>query len=218
MKSIVVMGNARSGTSMTAGLLSILGVNMGELPVEKMENNWVIQNPKGAFENPDFIKLTSEMHKDWADGMGYISIKEKYDQRIKETIGANEKTFWGFKSAAVAPFLNMFVKNMGNPHIVTVIRNVIHNTQSWIVHMRDVFGTNVEFNKALKKMTENQDIIAKTVVGSPHPNIFVTYEDLKKDSWIEAQRLAKFIGVDPEGKEDEVREFIMPNYTTLDPS
>lgn len=218
MKSIIVMGNARSGTSMTAGLLSILGVNMGELPVEEMKNNWVIQNPKGAFENPDFTKLTSEMHKDWTDGMGYISINQKYDQMIKDTIVANQKTLWGFKSAAVSPFLPIFAKNMPNPHVVTVIRNVIHNTKSWIVHMRDVFGTNVEFNKALKKMTENQNIIAKTVVGLPHPNIFTTYEDIKKDPWTEAKRLAEFIDVSYEGKEDEVKEFILPKYTTLDAS
>ena len=218
MKSIVVMGNARSGTSMTAGLLSILGVNMGEVSVKDMKKNQIIQNPKGAFENPDFTKLTSDMHKDWTDGMGYISLNKKYEQKIKDTIAFNQKTLWGFKSAAVSPFLPMFVKNMACPHIVTVMRNVIHNTKSWIVHMRDVFGTNVEFNKSLKKMTDNQNIIAKIVVGLSHPNIFVTYEDLKKDSWTEAKRLAKFIDVNYEGKEDEVKEFIMPNYTTLDPS
>ncbi len=218
MKSVVVAGNARSGTSMTAGLLSILGVNMGELPVEEMKNNHVVQNPKGAFENPDFTKLTSDMHKDWTDGMGHTSLNQKYGQRIKDTIAANQKTLWGFKSAAVAPFLKIFVKNMANPHIVTVIRNVIHNSKSWIVHMRDVFGTNVDFSKALKTMTENQNIIAKTVVGLPHPNIFVTYEDIKKDSWTEAKRLAEFLDIDYEGKEDEVKEFIMPNYTTLNAS
>lgn len=218
MKSIVVIGNARSGTSMAAGLLSILGVQMGELPISEMKENHVIQNPKGAFENPFFIKLTSEMHQDWTDGMGYISLNKKYEQRIKDTIAAHQKTLWGFKSAAVAPFIPMFVKHMADPHVVVLMRNVIHNTKSWIIHMRDVFGTNVEFNKSLKKMTDNQNIIAKIVIGSPHPNIFVAYEDLKKDPWTEMKRLAKFIDVSYEGKEGEVKEFIMPNYTTLDDS
>lgn len=218
MKSVIVMGNARSGTSMTAGLLSILGVQMGELPVEKMKDNHVLQNPKGAFENPDFIKLTSEMHRDWSNGMGLLNVKNKYDTRIQEVIAKHQKTLWGFKSAAAPPFLSLFLKYMGNPHIVIVLRNVYHNALSWQVHMRDVFGENVDMNRAMKVISDAQHELLKTSIGHPSPNMFITYEDIKKDSWAETQRLAKFLNLEFEGKEGEVKEFIMPSHSTLNAS
>jgi hypothetical protein len=218
MKSVIVMGNARSGTSMTAGLLSILGVQMGGVSVDEMKENQRIQNPKGSFENPDFIRLTSDMHKDWKDGMRIIPIKEKYDARIQEVVSKYQQGVWGFKSAAVTPFIKLFMCHMHDPHIVTVLRNVYHNAQSWQVHMRDVFGTNVTIDKAMQVMSKCQIELVQTAIGDPRPNIFVTYEDIKKDSWAEAQRLGEFLNFDYADKEAEVKEFIMPSYSTLNAS
>ena len=216
MKSILVTGNARSGTSMTGGLLSILGVDMGEIPVEDMKDNHITQNLKGSFENPDFTKLTSDMLKDAKDGMGNIAINDKYDRIIQNTIVANQNPLWGFKSAAVPIFMPSFAKHMTNPYIVIVLRNILHNAQSWIIHMKDVYGTNVDLNKALKVTADAQNAMLITAIRMPEPKMFLTYEAIKKDSWKEDKRLAEFIGVDPEGKEEEVKEFIMPNHTTLD--
>ena len=214
MKSIIVLGNPRSGTSMTAGILSILGVSMGESS-DEMKDNEILQSPKGFYENTDFINLTRNMHRELEKGQEKLVIEGRYTPKIQRNIALHEKPLWGFKSAAVAPFLPMFTKQMGNVHRITTTRNIIHNDKSWMVHMRDLFGTDVDFKKALDVMSENQREMLKTVSEAPNPNLFITYEDLKKDPWSETIKLAEFLDISYEGKKEEVKEFILPNYTTL---
>lgn len=55
MKTVIVLGVARSGTSMVSGLLHFMGVNMNPA------NNPGPQNPKGSFEDIKFITLTTQM-------------------------------------------------------------------------------------------------------------------------------------------------------------
>lgn len=220
MKSVIVVGNARSGTSMTTGLLSILGVNMHQTPLKKKSQAAISQNPKGAFENEDFIKLTTDMHKDYTSGDSQERLTKKYDQRIKETIREFERSpLWGFKSAVTAPFLPMFTKHAQCPYVVCVTRNILHTAKSWIIQMRTIFGENVSLEHALSVKSDHQAVMLEKLKEVHCPKHFTSYEDIKKDAWKETQRLAEFLRIGcPDIKEDEVKEFIMPNYTTLDAS
>ena len=216
MKSVIVVGNARSGTSMTTGLLSILGVEMHQTPLKTESEKVLAQNPKGAFENATFIKLTTDMHKDYRSGDSQERITKKYDQRIKETIRDFErKPMWGFKSAVTAPFLPMFVKHVQNPHVVCVLRNLLPNAQSWIVQMRDIYGENISLDHALDVMSNQQSVMLENLKDITCPKHFTTYEGIKKDAWGEAQKLAAFLKIPAHEKEQQVKEFIMPNYSTL---
>ena len=51
-KTIIVLCMHRSGSSVVAGILSFLGVNMGEDLLPPTEHN-----PKGYYENPAFTYL-----------------------------------------------------------------------------------------------------------------------------------------------------------------
>jgi len=215
VKSFVVLGNARSGTSMTAGLLSILGVEMHEKrgPIKHPS-----QNPKGAFENVNFATVTSNMHKDLTQGLKMREIREKYDQRLSEMIRNHERALWGFKSAVTHHFLTLLVPKLRNPHLVIVFRCLLPNAQSWMIHMKQVFGKNVALNRALENMAKSQATLVREVGFTNCPKIYTTYEDLKKQPWREAVKIANFVGVDPKPKKREVLDFIMPNYTTLNSS
>ena len=80
MKTVIVLGNARSGTSMTAGILFYIGVNISH--VHKPNS----QNPRGAFESVAWNTVTSKIHQEINKGLDKKSIKNAYEKRIKELI------------------------------------------------------------------------------------------------------------------------------------
>ena len=212
VKSIIVLGNARSGTSMTAGLLSILGVNMHE---NKKQSKHPEQNPKGAFENVNFASITGNMHKDMTKGMPPRKILKKYGSRLDDLIAIHEGPLWGFKSAVTHHFLTMIMPKLKNPHVVVVFRSLLPNAQSWMVHMKDVYAKKIGLAAALENMSKSQAVLVREVNFANCPKLFTTYESIRADSWKEAKRMAAFLKVDPEPKKQEVLDFIMPEYTTL---
>lgn len=212
VRSVLVLGNARSGTSMTAGMLSILGVEMHE---SKKISKHPEQNPKGAFENVNFASITSNMHKDMTNAMPPRKIREKYDSRIKDLISIHERPLWGFKSAVTHHFLSMILPKLKNPHLVIVFRSLLPNAQSWMVHMKDVYGKKVEIAAALENMAKSQVSLVREVNFAKCPKLFTTYESIRANPWKQAQRMGSFLKVDPEPKKEEILDFIMPEYTTL---
>lgn len=193
---------------------------MHQTPLKSKSEKDIAQNPKGAFENAEFIGLTQDMHRDYRSGDSQERLTKKFDQRIKHTIREHEKNpLWGFKSALTAPFLPMFIRHMQNPYVVCVLRNLLHNSLSWIVQMRNIYGENITLDHALDVMSEQQFVmLTKLKEEVSCPTHFLTYEDIKKNSWKEAERLATFLKIPAHEKKQQVKEFIMPNYSTLNSS
>ena len=92
MKTIIVLGNARSGTSLTTGLLKIIGVNI----VDNSTPNK--GNPKGAFEHSDFIDITTNMTNALANKKTKTEIREQYLPELRRLINEHKSDLWGWKS------------------------------------------------------------------------------------------------------------------------
>lgn len=212
IKTVLILGVARSGTSMTAGILSILGVELNE---KKGPPKVASQNPKGAFENINFGTLTGKMHKALAEGKPLRIVKQKYGDRLAEMVTIHQQTLWGFKSAASHHVLSIILPLVKNPHLVIVVRSLMHNAQSWQIHMKEVYGKNVTLQEAMKNSSESQHILMRNSLVATCPKLFTSYEGIKQDPWKEAERMAEFIKVDPVSKKQEILDFIMPEYTTL---
>lgn len=215
MKSVIVLGNARSGTSMTAGVLSILGVNMHETLKNPKDNKVPSQNPKGSFENVNFAVLTSKMHQDFVGGLTMKGVKEKYLVRFQQLVAAHKKPLWGFKSAITHHFIPFLLPELPNPHLVVVVRSLLDNAKSWQLHMKQVYGKNVDLEAALENMANSQHTLIRNSLIAKCPKIYTSYEGIRANPWEEAARLAAFIGVNPEPKKEEILEFVMPDYSTL---
>jgi hypothetical protein len=218
MKSVIVLGNARSGTSMTAGLLSILGVEMHQTKKNPQDNKVPSQNPKGSFENVNFAVLTSKMHQDYVKGESMKAIKEKYAERFQQMCAAHEKPLWGFKSAVTHHFLPIMLPLINKPHIVVVVRSLLDNARSWQLHMKQVYGRNVSMHDALQNMSHSQHVLMRNALNAQCPKLFTSYEGIRAKPLEEAERMAKFLEVDIEPKKRTILDFIMPNYSTLNPS
>ena len=86
---VVVLGSPRSGTSMTAGLLDILGVDMGNLrPSDSL-------NARGYYEDKDFLNLINSLYSKVSkecNGLNppsqeeIMTIADQFERRIKELI------------------------------------------------------------------------------------------------------------------------------------
>jgi len=212
MQTVLVLGVARSGTSMTAGILNTMGVNFHE--TGKLKKH-VEQNPKGTFENINFITLTSKMHQEYTAGKTMRQIKDAYEERLKDTIRIHERELWGFKSAVTHHFLGIILPLLNNPKLVIVVRSLLQNAQSWQVHMKDVFGRSVSLEEALDNISKSQNVLMRNSLAAKCPKIFTSYEHIRKNPWKEAKRMGQFLSIDPELHKDEILDFVMPNHTTL---
>jgi hypothetical protein len=208
-KAVVVLGNARSGTSMASGLLSILGVDMHQ------NHNPHPQNPKGSFEDVNFIYVTSKMHQDMKSNMSREDIKKKHLPRLTEIIN-NRGGVWGFKSALTHYSMDIIMPLLKNPHLIVVLRNIYHNAESYIVHQKDIYKNTITLEQSLRTISDSTKVLIDNVNTVKSPKVFVTYEDMKRSPLEELEKMAQFLKIPLTTKmKNEAVQFILPKYTTL---
>lgn len=202
MKTIIILGQARTGTSMLTGLLEILGVHIDKV------HNPSPQNPKGAFENETMISITRNL-------MNNFKINEQI--KLFKNYCLSKPDLWGFKSAVTHFGIQHLLPHIKNPHFVVIFRNPLKAAESWKIHMKDVYGTEVTLQHALEKTMESYNMLIKAL-NNKIPRFMTTYEILKSDkNTEEAKKLAKFIEIPyTSKKENEIKQFILNKYTTLE--
>jgi len=118
---IIVIGTGRSGTSIVAGVLHHIGVNMGNNIVKPN-----IDNPRGYFEDVEFIDINSRfVHKN-------ISEKEFIDRAedlINYRIKRNE--WWGWKAATNSYVLSSYKNIVPNAKVIWANRNLKDTIDSY---------------------------------------------------------------------------------------
>ena len=213
--TFIVLGHARSGTSMASGLLHIVGVDMN--PVHNPSS----QTPKGAYENKSFNDLTVEMTQDVVGGLDAEALCRKYAERVQATVRdlSAGRPRWGWKSALTHHCLDAFMQHVPDPRFVFCFRNPLQNAQSFVVHVKEKQNKDLPLGSALGDVGDSMKVLARILARhSDVPRCFVTYEGMKADPLGEAGKLADFVGVDMTPEiEENVKEFILPNYTTLPP-
>jgi len=209
-KTVIVLGNARSGTSMISGILSILGVNMNQ------QDNPHRGNPKGSFEDVDFLNVTMQMRMDMMAGIPLAKIRETYICQIEDLLH-HRRGLWGWKSALTHYSIDLFLPLLTNPHLVFVFRNFVHNSYSFVVHQLERYGKCIAIEDAFLAISDSTHVLIQKFLQYPGlPKALVTYEDTKGNPVGVAQKLADFLQVRFTAEMDQrVREFIMPEYSTL---
>ena len=120
MKTVVVLGPCRSGSSMLAGVLSCLGVDMGD---SVSLSKWKHLNKYGCYEDEDFVDLIRRIviragsHLDWfsfPSEEDVLGVQPFFDMEIKRLIKSRQKDLWGWKfpwSGAVMHLLHQYLVN-----------------------------------------------------------------------------------------------------------
>jgi len=194
-KTVVVLGMHRSGTSLTAGLLQILGVDMGQqlLPANQF-------NTKGYFEDTDFVDLNEEILKE-TGGSWYKPPSEERVKGAGEVLGNKIKylitkkqnapnQIWGWKDPRTALFLNLYYNYLNNPYFIVCLRNPYEVANS--LAERDELSVLDSLNLF--------NIYSEKIVNffkkhSGNKLMFLSFEDLIKNPIEQSKKLSEFIGI-----------------------
>jgi len=118
MKTYIILGMGRSGTSFLTHALHAQGVNMGR----QFKGG---RNPTGGYENIEFEslnrKIITEAGGKW--GIGAIPIEEekileqeaKFQEEIRQVIENNKDTLWGWKDPKTTLTIRLYM-----PHVLAV--------------------------------------------------------------------------------------------------
>jgi len=180
-KQIIVLGAMRSGTSLCAGMLHHLGVDMGN---DRKKDD---KNPKGYFEDKEIFTLNQQIlgkNDDWNPPKSKINPLIPKLQKIK-----NKKGLWGAKGGMNFT-IDFYIPYLSNPHFVIVYRNPISNIRS----MAEYKGW--DFDKNYGLLLKHYKQLKRVIKKYPKiPKYYFEFERAKQNPIEVAQELADFIGI-----------------------
>jgi len=198
----------KSGTSMMAGVLKILGVNIGK---KLAGPKW--SNPLGHFENIKFLELNDKILE--AAGGSWdnppkkekiLALKEKFSKEIKELIKKEKSEIWGWKDPRTSLTIELFLPYLDNPYFLVYHRN---------------FQAIAEELKKRDKMEIKQGINLSKIYEEYINDFFENHPELKKfdlyyeevikerEKWI--KKIIEFLQIKPTEKQyEEAIKFIRP--------
>jgi hypothetical protein len=214
-KCVVVLGLARSGTSVVAAILRALGVNMGSSVRDKA-------NPYGSFEDRDFADLHKKIF-DFAGKKTYwhppapetiLTLKERCDPLIREVVGKKILTspVWGWKHPRTILTLDLFLPYLENPHLIAIFRNPLGIAKSSVEHTKNYISDKVDFFQALRLVNFYSAELSKALERHRElPTLTVAFEDVVSQPMEEAVRLANFLQLElTEEKRKELESLVIP--------
>lgn len=215
MKTVLILGLARSGTSVVTGVLRLLGVDVGARDYADKSN------PYGSFEDRDFRRLHREIFERARSGATYwdpptreaiLSLQGQLGPRIEALVGEKQKgkALWGWKENRGILTIDLFLPYLSNPHLVVIFRNPLATARSVVRHTErhenlDLLGAlhlgNIYHEALGHLLTRYREV----------PQILIEYEDFVRQPREQARNLAQFLGVQPTDEElDEIFRFIIP--------
>ena len=221
-KEVIVLGSPRSGTSMTAGVLSILGVDMGEVRQPDFEN------PTGYYEDIEISRLIEDIFKEtdpYSDGFHPPSmtlLKKKlvlYRKRAQQIVMRRRKktNFWGWKVPSLIFILELLLPYLQNPHFVIVVRKPLNIASSMIKYGQRKGYRSIDTIYALRLCAfYYSEIFSFLDNHRSFPYIVVAYEDAIEDPKKFVNELASFLQIKPTYKQlAEVEQFVNPRIKRL---
>ena len=198
-KTVVILGMHRSGTSMVAGMLECLGVDLGE---DQPGKQW--SNPLGHYEDVDFLSLNKDILSaaggSWDNPPGKSAILaqgDKFQSRINELISRkkNQDTGspWGWKDPRTSLTIDLYYPYLHNPTFIWCRRDQNAVSRSLLKRNKIKIPDGLE----LLEYYENQirDFFNR------HPKIpafEIDYDEVIKapEKWI--NELIQFLQIDPD--------------------
>lgn len=193
-KTVIVLGMHRSGTSVVAGILQILGVPMGE---DAWGSNY--SNPFGHFEDKEFIDLNDRILKmaggDWSHPPkreDIIRAGEMFRDEVKYIIEKrNGLNMWGWKDPRTILTLEIFIHHILNPRFVITYRNNLEIAQS----LKERDGFSIEESLHLIQLYNIAlDGILRHYQGEEAH--LLAYENILANPQLESEKIAQFVGLE----------------------
>ena len=218
-KCVVVLGPPRSGTSLTAGILSKMGVDMGNIrPLDT-------QNPTGYFEDKDFLSLIDKIYEAAQPGSNgfnppcienILAQKDRFDEKIGQLVqhrlSACKSAIWGWKAVGTSFTIDLFLPHLVSPHFVAVLRHPLDTAHSAIKYSKSKFKTYEPLNllQALAVCNLYYRHIFSFLEQHPElPTTFVSFEEIVENPIHQVRKLCHFLELGPtDGQWEAAKDFV----------
>ncbi len=218
IKTIVILGMHKTGTSIVAGALARLGVDMGR-SIDQESKRDDISNPLGHYEDWDFQKLNKKILKkangDWKNPPkkeNIIKQKNKFQKQIKNLINKKESTLWGFKDPRTTLTIDLFLPYLKNPYFLICHRkdkDVIDSIQRRIADRGDKEMSDKEIKKIINQYKSSIKSFFKQ-----NPNLKrldIDFKKLNNKKRDQIEKIMDFLNLNPTQKQKEKAiQFILP--------
>ncbi|MCU1262057.1 MAG: hypothetical protein JWO80_4942 [Bryobacterales bacterium] len=182
-RTVIVVGHARSGTSMIARALHIAGLPMG------------LANPVASnYEDKEFVEVLQ----------GAIERPPLDIDRIDELIRDRNSRHsnWGFKAPAALHSLPYLLHHTRNPHIVAVFRDTLATS------VRERLAVNADLWESFESIFSYETLMLTFLRNTDVPCLLVSYEKALLNPRSFCKHLARFamLEADPTWIEGALRE------------
>ena len=213
---ICILGMHRSGTSVLARLLNLIGVDLGAEEVLTTEP--VTDNPKGYWEHHELTAISDAILKrhggswhtppllppGWETAEAIKDLRQRARKLIRDQFAGSR--VWGWKDPRTCLTLPFWQQLLPDMRYIICLRNPVDVARS--LEHRDHLSA------------EESSSLWLTYVSSAlshsegKPRLIIFYEDLMDDSYRELQRLADFLRMPERARQAEVekaaQEFVDP--------
>lgn len=216
-KQIVVIGRSRSGTSLIAGILHHLGVYMHHKNIEHESN------PRGAFEDPQWMKIANNMIL--AMQTGDAELMQKYIGIAGQTAREydTDSELWGFKAANISVCLEHIMPAFAYPVLIYVFRNPLTTAYSDVKFTHT--SSDLELTETLKEiklanaMRQTGDFLHACQrhmdAYRKHPHCYLEFESIRKDPERGINTIISTIGHMPTAEQIAAAlQFVSPDQCT----
>lgn len=190
MKTFVVLGMHRSGTSAVAGTLHFSGVHMGD----RTTAPW-FANLKGGYEDIEWVKVNARIlahnHGEWYKPPAKVEVDSALVENIKSQArkSAEGRQRWGFKDPRTALTIHVIHPHLKNPQYIIVTRPIEAICRSLVTRN----GNQFTMESALALTGSYLLHIGAFLFSVQSPRLWVDYDKLLDGDQDTVRALAKFI-------------------------
>jgi hypothetical protein len=215
-KTFVVLGNARSGTTLATGMLRALGVAMDADYGPPDENA-----PKGFCESLDAHLINNKIFHLAAREAIITGVDSHWSPPTREDIlaqrplveadiinfiakFASKNELWGFKNPKTSLTIELFLPHLPNPHFIVTQRNPLTNA----IACHELF--HLPFDYTFQVVNYYNYQIANFYARYKYPTLFLNFEEIRNNPHQIAIKLAEFAQVEFNAEKQElIQEFVV---------
>ena len=195
---VIVLGVFRSGTSVVAGMLDLLGVRMGP---HRPKRNWMEVSPwspTGTYENDDFRWFDwaalgvdaripqRSLPDDWRERRGRVP-----PGTVAALVRASEGGAWGWKDPYTVLTLPLYLPHVRHPRFVVVRRNPDDVAVS--IHRQD-WASLEEARRLVRILSEELD--RELGRCKDVPRLELSFDEVADSPERTVDRIVSFLGLD----------------------
>ncbi|GAG72835.1 unnamed protein product, partial [marine sediment metagenome] len=210
-KTVIVLGMHRSGTSMVAGILNKLDINMGKKMIGKSASN-----PLGHFEDKDFFDLNNRILETSGGSWDFppeeediIAQKDKFKKEIRDLVTVKSEgrsKYWGWKDPRTSLTIKLYLPYLSNPYFIVCHRETMDVAES--LQRRN----DMEIQKGIKLREIYKERICKFFTEFPKlRKIDLYYKDVMQDPKECVRKIVNFLNIQVNKEEHQKAiNFILP--------